>query len=167
MSVIKTAVFARNNTKSFQFKRQIKRSNNFKKTSLWEWKTILGKCLLNCCLLLYRQLSYDYSPTPTTASQMNEMKLNKFMIFVRYVCLQFRAFRSSQTKRKPLNRNKHFAISIALFIHVMQFSVYMEKVSLLCCVLAKAIHLLLCVRFSIVGWRRVCSEVFKEWGWKI
>jgi hypothetical protein len=36
---------------------------------------------------------------PEAASQMNEMKLNKFMIFVRYVCAQFRAFRSRSLPR--------------------------------------------------------------------
>lgn len=155
--MIKIAVCTRNNTKSFSIL-SIELSSwaffFFINVSLWVWKSENSFPENVCSIVVYyftgSSVTIIVLHIPKAASQMNEMKLNKFMIFVRYVCTQFRAFRSSQTKLQPLNRNKHFAISIALFITLCN-SWCREKVSLLYCVLAKAIHLLLWVRFSING----------------
>lgn len=99
-------------------------------------------------------LRYDYT---NTFSQMNEIKLNEFMIFVRFTfSMIFRTSTQSVWKR---NGNRNILPSPLHYLCPGYATVW--EVSLLCClccILAKAIHLLLCTIFHrglSNGWRRV------------
>lgn len=89
---------------------------------IWTTKKLLYDCekslwcLFNCCLLLLQQLRYDYC-THFRLPQMNEIKLNKFMM------LDFAKLftdRSTQSRNVERVENRSFLPSPnALFIHAI------------------------------------------------